>query len=921
MKIAAVVVTCNRIELLPRALTSIRNQKRVADNVFVISNSDVEVRENEEAICKKFGYPLLVNSRTPNYSGALNTGIEEIIKLYGVCSDVYFASLDDDDEWLPSYLHEMEINNTDDYDLLIGSLLRKSSIENNLQELPGVLNVDNFLVGNPGICGSNTFIRISTLLRAGAFDEAAIATVDRDLMIRVFQLSPKYKIIDKHLITQHTDQDRKRVTTSGELKRKSLRYFYYKYQHLMTDNVNKKFLDRCFKLFDISNTEFGAIPSGDIKYYSTNLDFNSKGDYQFVIGFIAGNEAISLRLVEEIILKKVPVDLLIIVDARNEGEQGFEFEEKLNIHKLNHKIIRQGEWKKHLEDGRYGSFFRKYTEINSIPLGRSILHHHLFVETLSFKKPVFWIVDDDISLCTTNIETLLNQQTDVFDIINNHLGSADAIIGGISSDPPIPTLSCIRSQLVDFLSSHNSQGRMCSDQNNVHKMSDYYYDLSDCHTDHLENPIFSSAITNEDLRSIFSGKAVSRKALQGELSVKNTIVSKRGANTIVLNRDLLHYYPVINLEIQNKFARRGDLTWALFNQIVSGKTILEHSFSIDHNRPISNFDLKKELEKSAYDLVGYAFNKGLQSVINKIVDDISPYRAKDILEKLLDKKYSKDFEKAYDYFLTKRKTKFLMNYYRILGLTQLLSKDFEVAEHALEQFREEKHLTSFNSILVNGGDQAITSFFEILTSIIWSYSNSITELVESDQKHQQAVQTQFNIGFPILKLGKGSEGIAFTDNISVYKSFYDIAEKDWRFLRSRSICFGDHPFLEKLELFESGVHRFIKYPFHLFKPISSISLDQLVSFFRFCKTNDFIFTNICPKNCIQTIDNNFKLVDYGKSFEPYNLEKFINSTKRGYLLYKFPKMEQIEFEKITAKINCGEIPKEIVDWQHFYNLI
>jgi hypothetical protein len=223
--------------------------------------------------------------------------------------------------------------------------------------------------------------------------------------------------------------------------------------------------------------------------------------------------------------------------------------------------------------------------------------------------------------------------------------------------------------------------------------------------------------------------------------------------------------------------------------------------------------------------------------------------------------------------------------------------------------------------LVNGGDQAITSFLEILTSIIWSYSNSITEIAESDQKHQQAVQTQFDIGFPILKLGKGSEGIAFTDNISVYKSFYDIAEKDWCFLRSGSICFGDHPFLEKIELFESGAHRFIKYPFHLFKPISSISIDQLVSFFRFCKTNDFVFTNICPKNCIQTIDDNFKLVDYGKSFEPYNLDKFINSTKRGYLLFKLPKMEQVEFEEITTKINCGEIPEEIADWQHFYNLI
>jgi hypothetical protein len=60
------------------------------------------------------------------------------------------------------------------------------------------------------------------LLKAGSFDEALAATADRDFLVRVFQQKPTYKIIKKHLVTQYTDNDRPRETTSGGKKKKSL---------------------------------------------------------------------------------------------------------------------------------------------------------------------------------------------------------------------------------------------------------------------------------------------------------------------------------------------------------------------------------------------------------------------------------------------------------------------------------------------------------------------------------------------------------------------------------------------------------------------------------------------------------------------------------------------------------------------------
>ena len=154
MKIAAVIITCNRLPLLPRALKSIVKQNRKPDFVFVVSNSNDENYEAEKIICNDFGFALTRNLRTPTYTGALNSSVEEIIKYFGINDEIYFASLDDDDEWLPEYLKTIEDNNTDNFDLLIASLLRKSPAENLLMTLPNELSAKDFLVGNPGVGGS-----------------------------------------------------------------------------------------------------------------------------------------------------------------------------------------------------------------------------------------------------------------------------------------------------------------------------------------------------------------------------------------------------------------------------------------------------------------------------------------------------------------------------------------------------------------------------------------------------------------------------------------------------------------------------------------------------------------------------------------------------------------------------------------------
>ncbi|MBU3661390.1 MAG: glycosyltransferase family 2 protein [Flavobacteriales bacterium] len=921
MRIAAVIVTCNRIELLPRALKSIKEQSRQPDFVYIISNSTANNFHKEQNLCAAFSFSIFKNRRTENYAGALNTAVEQIIKENGISEDLYFASLDDDDEWLPNYLQEIENNNSDNYDLIAGNLLRSSNTENNLLVLPTELSEKDFLIGNPGISGSNTFIKLTSLLKSGTFDEGLSATIDRDFFVRVFLQKPKYKIVNKHLVTQYTDNDRERVTTNRTKKEDSLRIFFYKYQHLMNKEEKEQFFQRVEKLFSISKCSLEFTENKFSEPSKGELVFENKGNYQFVIGFITSDENYSERILSQIIEQNILVDLIVIIN--NSKDNLLIKSEQMLKGKIPFRIVQPTEWKNNLQTEQYGKAFSEFKEINSIPLGRTILHYHLHNETVDFLRPVYWIIDDDI---TFNFVKSSNDQTEkinLFEIVNQNLENVSAIIGSVSNDPPLPFLSSVRGQLVDLLHSHWANNETKKDLLNLRSKADYYYDLSDLLSNHLEIPIYHTSATDKAIEAIFSGKSISRKVIQkSEIRSIERVVTQRGPNTLVFNRELLHYYPVINVSVNHKFARRGDLLWVLFNQIISEHKIVEHTFSIQQNRTTSKFDLHRELEKSAYDIIGYAFNKGFLNTIQKIKIETNPNRPKDIFEKLETEVYFDFFLATYKQFLQGRKTKFLMNYYRVVGLLGILSNDFENAKKILEQVSNTNELDTFTSIMTSAeSEETLKDFINELTTNIWTYSNAVTSVSESKDKHQLMIEDFFGLKTNITHLGSGSEGIAFTDNTFVYKSYFNMPIKDWIFLKEKSAYFSNSSLLEKIDCFEKGENKFIRYPFHSFKSLQSVDENELIQFLEFCKSNQLVFTNIAPKNFIQTLSGQLKLIDYGKSFEPFTEEKFINASKRAFLMYRFPTMNDEDFKKITSMINIGETPIEIEGWQMFYKKV
>lgn len=125
----------------------------------------------------------LSNSRQPGYSGTVNTGLTY---LAAVGFSGFVALLDDDDTWDPTHLEaNWQAAQGTGADVVVSGLRMNLSGIIQPRKLLSEMTQGDFLVGNPGWQGSNTFVRLATILRIGGFREGMISCNDRDLAIRL----------------------------------------------------------------------------------------------------------------------------------------------------------------------------------------------------------------------------------------------------------------------------------------------------------------------------------------------------------------------------------------------------------------------------------------------------------------------------------------------------------------------------------------------------------------------------------------------------------------------------------------------------------------------------------------------------------------------------------------------------------------
>ena len=128
---------------------------------------------------------MLPNIRKPGAAGSWNTGLKY---LGDINFNGFVAILDDDDEWDKEHIAlNMHFARETGAELIVSGLRRMCSGQIKPRNLPINLKDSDFLRGNPGLQGSNTFVSLKAMNRVGNFTEGLPSLNDRDLAIRLLR--------------------------------------------------------------------------------------------------------------------------------------------------------------------------------------------------------------------------------------------------------------------------------------------------------------------------------------------------------------------------------------------------------------------------------------------------------------------------------------------------------------------------------------------------------------------------------------------------------------------------------------------------------------------------------------------------------------------------------------------------------------
>lgn len=257
LPVIALIATTPRVELLlNRALPSIQRQSHFPEAVVIVTDQrKLTAEETEASVSAVPTVPmyLLANVLTRGVAGAWNTGLNFIARRWPAC---YVAILDDDDEWDSDHIEACvgTAHQAGWPDVVVSGLRIIRDGEEIPRPPPSRLHVDDFLVGNPGWQGSNTFVFIKTLLSAGMFTEGLASTNDRDLAIRILsQPQSRIAFTGKHTTTWNIESHRTCLSSPGSAeKSRGLASFLRLHGHRMTPEIRDRFYRRAQQLFGLT---------------------------------------------------------------------------------------------------------------------------------------------------------------------------------------------------------------------------------------------------------------------------------------------------------------------------------------------------------------------------------------------------------------------------------------------------------------------------------------------------------------------------------------------------------------------------------------------------------------------------------------------------------------------------------------------
>lgn len=984
--VVAIVPTRSRPAQLRNALESIRRQKRPPDLVLVVGEALEDLRlgeETDEPIGSAPGFEvgLLLNRRTANLSGAVNTALGEILRRGHFPSQTFVALLDDDDYWDSNYVERcLGAAERDSLDWVIAGIIRHESETDpcTAQGVPTGLDISDFLMTNPGIQGSNLFLRLSTLLRAGGFDEALQSTTDRDLCIRLLDLGDvRYGVIDAQLVHHNAYAGGRLSTPGSPAKTAGLNAFYRKHGPRMTEDQRRAFKARAAGVFSVEIQKISETTPTVARPPAPPPLPQNDGSLELLVGFTASSPVAAARLAGDLATLSVTfpgvIRLVVCSHTPEEGALGDALRSSLKEGST-FRLIGTDEIQKACDAGTLGTFYEPKGRRTGIAFGRTVLHHYLYEEALALSDPAVWILDDDVRLDSATVgdpprplegvslaEALLTWRGE----------GVSVVIGQIVGDPPLPALRTVRGQLVDLfhmLASFEGEGggalmAQWRSQRYHPAYADYHYDLSLQRFDHLEHPFLARPHEDaqdqagtlerllQDASHIADGRAPFRPAMRVPTSLDaRDEVPTRGGNTIVLDLECLRRYPNLAPFVGNLALRRGDTLWAVLNSRLGGKQIGRERkavklrpFAVTQDRPVHN-DKALNIDALEADILGAAFTAAVENELNRAeVSKGSPLAPGDLRALPVDSGCL--LLKEMRALVEERLLLFEMNAWRVRGLVASIRgilKRLPDVRPELAPVIEKRRggllsalarieaafsiegVAALKHCLTGPWDGEIAAFLKDWDGASESYRKGSPPHAWGRQIQEARAFIASQFGAENLRLvGQGSEGVVFTDGRKAYKHFHN---GERTFLAGKLECLKKvlgpgagpkivHPIEEALV---EGGRCVILTPFAEGEPYSGGHLSDILELCRECRRLGVVLMNTSLSNLIVTPEG-VRFVDIGAGIEPFDERKYEEMCRRLYLAFRWP--FRADLPELMRRSLADQGMPELFGVEHFLNAI
>jgi hypothetical protein len=653
----------------------------------------------------------------------------------------------------------------------------------------------DFLRGNPGVQGSNMFVRLACINQAGRFDEALCSCTDRDLMVRLLDL-PKARAIFTGTYTVNHFADGPdcsvRLSHPGLRKEQALRHFYAKHQSRMNADERTQCAKRAMDLFgcdvNISEDENG-LPSGISNSSAPPESFDVVSDTNaeaaprcaVLVGIIATKSPeLLLGDLRRLQQESSEITYMDVILLDNGGCPSARILGDLAAGGLRVHVVTREEQEHDCKQGEI--FLDDFADVDfdtsrSIATNRCLLQRYVYnwalfqgMDVSANTQLIVWILDDDKRLVVTVAGEAgdVTHEVPVRNLIAGALQvheesrKASIVIGPDTGAPPIPVIFTLRTQLVDLVHNLAKLFRLApqdavfdrTGENVIYsdRWPDFFHDLRG--SEHLETPLWLKPLPGESaeemvarlphlLSRMLGGDPMTRSlTVNAEAPLAAADSYARGGNTFIFDLNALR-----TPNAAPEHHRRSDFNFASLNSGLGFRTVSCPRLVVGHHRggeepaSVTVGTIKEELCKALNDTAGYAFNTALRNTQ-------LPYNGSALSELQVQR-----FEEEYQASFAARKAAADSNFCRVRGLLDTALK-FIDHDQDMEWLQREESIAAVSSLRAK-----IVEMYALLEDLRFpeahpvptEYFRSLPALVE--RAHTAAVPAAMKVRMATIRAG------------------------------------------------------------------------------------------------------------------------------------------------------------------------